>query len=64
VQISIYDVNGRLVKTLVKGNRNAGTYTEVWDGTNDSGKKVGSGVFWAQMKSGSFVSNKKMVILK
>jgi len=64
VQISIYDVNGRLVKTLVNGTRTAGTYTEVWDGTNDLGKKVGSGVFWAQMKSGGFVSNKKMVILK
>ncbi len=64
VQISIFDVNGRLVKTLVNGTRTAGTYTEVWDGTNDLGKKVGSGVYWSQMKAGSFVSNKKMVILK
>jgi len=64
VQISIYDVNGRLVKTLVNGVRQANTYVETWDGTNDHGQKVGSGVFWAQMKAGSFVSNKKMVILK
>jgi hypothetical protein len=64
VQISIYDVNGRLVKTLVKGTLAAGTYTEVWDGTNDQNKKVGSGVFWSQMKTGSYISNKKMVILK
>ncbi len=64
VQILIYDVNGRLVRTLVDGKREAGTHSAVWDGTNDSGHKVGSGVFWAQMKAGSYASNKKMVILK
>jgi hypothetical protein len=64
VEIMIYDVNGRQVKTLVKGAMDAGTHQVVWDGTNDSGHKVGSGVFWSQMKSGSFTSNKKMVILK
>jgi|GEM_PF-1589876 len=64
VQIMIYDVNGRLVKTLVNGMKPAGPNSEVWDGTNDQNHKVGSGIFWAQMKAGSFVSNKKMVVLK
>jgi hypothetical protein len=63
-KVLIYDVNGRLVKTLVDGNLAAGPHSLTWDGTNDDGKHVGSGVFWAQMKAGSFVSNKKMVILK
>jgi hypothetical protein len=64
VQLLIYDVNGRLVKTLADGKRDAGPHAIVWDGTNDQGHKVGSGVFWSQMKVGSYVSNKKMVILK
>jgi hypothetical protein len=64
VQVLIYDVNGRLIKTLQDGNLAAGPHTLTWDGTNNDGKHVGSGVFWSQMKAGSFVSNKKMVILK
>ena len=48
----------------VNGKVDAGTHSIVWDGLNDSGKKVGSGVFWAQMRAGSYLSNKKMVILK
>jgi flagellar hook assembly protein FlgD len=60
----IYDVNGRQVRTLVNGTMDAGTHQVVWDGTNDDGHKVGSGVYWSQMKAGSYVSSKKMVILK
>ncbi len=64
VELLIYDVNGRAVKRLVEGNQKAGTHSVVWDGTNDSGQKVGSGVYWSQMRTASFESNKKMVILK
>jgi hypothetical protein len=64
VRVVIYDVNGRRVKTLVDGRREAGVYTETWDGTNDSGRRVGSGVYWTQMKAGAFLSNNRMVVLK
>ncbi|MBD3160502.1 MAG: T9SS type A sorting domain-containing protein [Candidatus Eisenbacteria bacterium] len=64
VEIVIYDVSGRTVKTLVDGTMEAGPNSIVWDGTDDAGRKVGSGVYWSQMKVGSFLSNKKMVILK
>lgn len=64
VEIAIYDVNGRLVKTLVDGKETAGTHAVVWDGTNDRGTRVGSGVYWSQMKTGAFSSNKQLVILK
>jgi hypothetical protein len=64
VQLLIYDVNGRLVRTLVDGKKDAGLHAAVWDGANDEGHKVGSGVYWSQMKAGSFVSSKKMVVLK
>ncbi|MCC7142017.1 MAG: T9SS type A sorting domain-containing protein [Candidatus Eisenbacteria bacterium] len=63
-ELFIYDVNGRKVKTLVSGNLTAGEHTEVWDGTDDAGRKVGAGVYWSQLKAGGYESNKKMVVLK
>ncbi|MCC7144402.1 MAG: T9SS type A sorting domain-containing protein [Candidatus Eisenbacteria bacterium] len=63
-ELIIYDVNGRKVKTLVSGNLTAGEHTEVWDGTDDAGRKVGAGVYWSQLEAGAYKTNKKMVILK
>jgi flagellar hook assembly protein FlgD len=42
----------------------AGVHTAVWDGTNDDGGQAGSGVYWSQMKARSFVSVRKMIVLK
>jgi flagellar hook assembly protein FlgD len=64
VQIVIYDVSGRQVRKLVDETKDAGPNFAVWDGTNDDNHRVGSGVYWSQMKVGSFISNKKMVVLK
>lgn len=64
VEICVYDVSGRLVRTLVDGVREAGLHSAVWDGTNDAGHRAGSGVYWAQMKAGDYTSAKRMVILK
>jgi hypothetical protein len=64
VELKVYDVNGRLVRTLVNAREDAGLHAVVWDGRNDAGQPVGSGVFWTQMRTGAFVSNKKMVVLK
>ena len=64
VRISIYDVTGQLVKTLVNGRKDAGPHSVVWDGTNDLGKPVGSGIYWSKMSTDTYSSNKKMVILK
>jgi hypothetical protein len=64
VEVVIYDVSGRLVKTLVDGKMEAGMHSAVWDGTNDSGSNVGSGVYWSRMKTEEYVSKKQMVVLK
>lgn len=64
VKILVYDVSGRLVRTLIDAKEEAGAHAAVWDGTNDRGDKAGSGVYWVQMRVADFVSNKKMVILK
>jgi hypothetical protein len=65
VRIVIYDVEGRLVRTLVDSPKMpAGLHDAVWEGTNDRGAHVGSGVYWAQMRAGSFTSNRKMIVIK
>ena len=63
-KLIIYDVNGRRVKTLVDQSLKAGTHEEVWDGTDDAGRTVTSGVYWSQLQTGAYSSNKKMVVLK
>jgi hypothetical protein len=63
-KLVIYDVNGRKVRTLVNGMQKAGLHELVWDGTDDSGHLVASGIFWSQLTAGDYTSNKKMVVLK
>jgi hypothetical protein len=66
VQLRIFDVSGRLVRTLVDQVQEpaATPYERVWDGMNDQGQKVGSGVFFYQIDAPGFSSSKKLVILK
>jgi len=64
VDISVFDVNGRLVRKLVDGTKEAGPHSVYWDGTNDQGHRVGSGVYWSQMKVGSWASTKKLLYVK
>ncbi|SYZ72321.1 putative Thermitase [Candidatus Zixiibacteriota bacterium] len=64
VSIVVYDILGRKVKLLTDGNRPAGKYRVRWDGTNQSGQPVASGVYFYRIKAGEFVQAKKMVMLK
>jgi flagellar hook assembly protein FlgD len=52
------------VKTLVSGPKGAGRYVAEWDGRDDAGSPVGSGVYFYRMTTGSFASVRKMVLLK
>jgi len=63
-KLVIYDVNGRKVKTLVNGAQKAGLHELIWDGTDDAGHPVSSGIFWSQLTAGDYTSNRKMVVLK
>ncbi len=63
-KLVIYDVNGRRVRTLVDKGLKAGTHEVVWDGSDDAGHTVTSGVYWSQLSVGDYSSNKKMVVLK
>jgi hypothetical protein len=64
VKVIVFDVGGRVVRTLVDGRQVAGSHAVVWDGTNDRRAHIGSGIYWVQLRAGEFVSNKKMVVLK
>jgi hypothetical protein len=64
VTVSIYDANGRLVRTLVDESRDYGTHDVTWDGRDDAGTTVGSGVYFYRLSAGKFSESKKMVMLK
>jgi DNA-binding beta-propeller fold protein YncE len=64
VQLAIYDVAGRRIRTLIDGNRRADMYKEVWDGTNDAGQQVATGVYFYRLTAGKFVQTRKMLLLK
>jgi FlgD Ig-like domain len=64
VSLNIYDINGQLVKTLVRENQVAGAHQVVWDGTNSSERQVASGVYIYRLVSGNNNSVKKMLLLK
>jgi hypothetical protein len=69
VVIRIYNANGRLVRTLALGQREAGFYlgrsrAAYWDGHNDIGEKVSSGVYFYQLQADDFNATRKLVIVK
>ncbi|MDE0481175.1 MAG: dockerin type I domain-containing protein [Candidatus Poribacteria bacterium] len=69
VQITIYDTRGSVVRTLVLGHRVAGYYTDkeraaYWDGRNNVGERIASGVYFYQLQADSISQLRKMVILK
>src|SRR5262249_55591658 len=64
VRLSVYDVRGRLVRTLVDGRLSAGPHAVVWDGRDDAGDAVASGIYIYQMKSGAPTRARRMTLLK
>jgi beta-glucanase (GH16 family) len=64
VNVTVYDILGRQVRTLVKTTQEAGFKSVIWDATNDYGKPVSAGVYLYQIQAGEFVQTKKMVLLK
>ena len=69
VRIRIYDVAGQLVRTLDLGTKPAGSYLSregaaYWDGRNDTGETVSSGIYWYELDTDSFSATRKMVVQK
>ena len=69
IQISIYDISGKMVRRLNLGHQKAGYYVDrnkatYWDGKSETGEQVSSGLYFYQLRAGDFTSVKRLVILK
>jgi hypothetical protein len=64
VQIDIFNIKGQKVKSLVNGTFEKGRNEVIWNGVNNSGKSVASGLYFYQIKSGEETITRKMMLLK
>ena len=64
VTLSIYDILGRKVKTLVSEHLSSGYKSVLWDGKDDSRRDAASGIYFYQMRVGDFAETKRLVLLK
>jgi FlgD Ig-like domain len=64
VTLVIYDANGHLVRTLVNDVEGYGAHDVTWDGRDDNGAVMGSGVYFYRLRAGKITESKKMVLLK
>ena len=64
VTLIIYNINGQEVIRWRREGIKAGYYKQVWQGTNNNGVKVASGLYIYRLEAGNFVQSKKMLLLK
>jgi hypothetical protein len=64
VSLEVYNSLGEKIRTLVNGAQSAGYHTVQWDGLNNSGRSVASGMYLYRITAGKFVSVKKMLLLR
>ncbi len=64
VRLDVFNLRGQLVKTLVDRSMEAGDYRVQWEGADNSGKHVSSGVYFYRLRTPDFKATRKMVILK
>ena len=64
VRLDIFDVSGRLVRTLVDEEKPAGTYQVHWNGNDSSGRAAAAGVYYCRLEAGDRVEMKKLVMVK
>ena len=69
VVIRIYAVSGRIVRTLKLGHKATGSYVSkaeaaYWDGRNEAGEQVASGIYYYRIQAGRFTKTKKMTVAR
>ena len=62
--LEVFDLSGRLVRTLFDGSQTAGTHSVVWDGRNQHGEQVGSGVYYYQLRTPGESDTKQVILMK
>jgi hypothetical protein len=63
-EVTVYDIAGKEVAKLVENNLNAGTYTVSWNGKNNGGSTVSSGIYLCTIKAGKHFQTIKMIMMK
>ncbi len=64
VELTIYNLLGQQITNLVNAKQPAGFYQVEWDGRDDAGREVASGIYLYQLKAGKFVSTRKMLLIQ
>jgi len=64
VTLMIYDIRGREIRELVNNTQDAGYKSVIWDGTDEFGRSVGTGIYLYQIQAGDFTQTRKMLLLK
>ncbi len=64
VDLAVYDITGRLVRTLKQGEQFAGEHVVIWDGANAAGRTVATGTYFAVLRSGDDVRTRKISFVK
>ncbi len=64
VRLAIYDIRGQLVRTLVHDVQSAGLHTVSWDGRDDRGKDVASGIYLYRLQAGTLAQTRSMILLR
>jgi len=64
VELTVYNINGQLIKTLIKTELASGNYLSRWDGTNDSGNSVSSGIYFYKINVAGDQVTGKMILAK
>ncbi len=63
-RVEIYNLKGQKIRQLINGQLAAGQHSVEWNGKDDSGKPVSSGIYFYKLKNGRYSSTKKMILLK
>jgi len=64
VHLNIYNIKGQLVRTLVNEIQNVGIHSIIWDGKNNDGRDLSSGIYLYRLKTEKYINTKKMLLLK
>lgn len=64
VSLKIYNIRGELIRTVTNENLPAGYFEKYWDGKNDNGKEVSSGIYIYRLTAGKFDRSARMVLMK
>jgi hypothetical protein len=64
VRLAIYDVLGAETRTLINGQKNSGTYSIIWNGRDDSGRQLPSGVYFIKLAATEYSETKRILLIR